>query len=230
MEDFAGLRRVLWRMYGRLIWDDVSAPWSESLVETVVGHIADHRLGPDERVLDACCGEGDYSLALAEAGFRVLGGDQAAAVLVRARQKGTHIAPPYLAFERIDLNRPLPFADGVFDHVVGVNALQKVGSPLFLLRELHRVLRWPGRRPGGTLLIAQSLKPQVSLIEELKYQLGTTEPWRRRLQTILKAMGRRVGGAARWSGQTVAPILRKAGFAIEQMDEGPPLVIVAERQ
>jgi SAM-dependent methyltransferase len=49
----------------------------------------------------------------------------------------------------------LPFADGAFDAVIAINALQFAFAPAAALREIHRVLR-----PGGRLALGQFAAPE----------------------------------------------------------------------
>lgn len=51
--------------------------------------------------------------------------------------------------DTVDFNRPLPFADAVFEHVFLFNALYIAEEPLALLREMRRVLA-----RSGTALVA----------------------------------------------------------------------------
>jgi ubiquinone/menaquinone biosynthesis C-methylase UbiE len=94
-----------------------------------------------ERVLDAGCGEGAFSAALAAAGALPVGVDVAVEPLRRARERN-----PGIAFELA--GRELPFADGTFDAVWAAELLEHVQDVPALLAELARVLR-----SGGRLLV-----------------------------------------------------------------------------
>lgn len=113
--------------------------WRRAAVEGV-------EAGPDERVLDIACGTGLVSRALVERwGARVVGLDQSAAMLARAR--AMLAADPRLA-ARITLvegeAESLPFADREFDHLTFTYLLRYVDDPAATLRELARVVK-----PGG---------------------------------------------------------------------------------
>jgi demethylmenaquinone methyltransferase / 2-methoxy-6-polyprenyl-1,4-benzoquinol methylase len=107
---------------------------------------------PGDRVLDACCGTGDFAIADAHAGGRVTGLDFSERMLERAREKA-----PSLEWVHGDL-LALPFADASFDTATvgfGVRNVADLGAGL---RELRRVLRPQGRlacleitRPKGAL-------------------------------------------------------------------------------
>lgn len=128
--------------------------------------------GPEDRVLDVACGTGLVSAALVERwGCRVVGLDQSAAMLGRARARAA--ADPRLAartsFVEGEAER-LPFGDGEFDHLTFTYLLRYVEDPGATLRELARVVK-PGGRvsslefcvPGGVWLWPWRLYTRVGL-------------------------------------------------------------------
>jgi demethylmenaquinone methyltransferase / 2-methoxy-6-polyprenyl-1,4-benzoquinol methylase len=139
--------------------------WRRAAVEAVAA-------GPEDRVLDVACGTGMVSRALVDRwGCRVVGLDQSASMLGRARAKLT--ADPRLA-ERVTLvegeAESLPFGDREFDHLTFTYLLRYVDDPAATLRELARVVR-PGGRvsslefcvPRGVWLWAWRLYTRVGL-------------------------------------------------------------------
>lgn len=84
------------------------------------------------RVLDLAGGTGSY-LSLLPRGLEVVRTD-------------AHEAP---GIEAVDFNKPLPFPNGSFNHVLLMNALYIVEDPQRLLSEIRRVLKG-----GGTAIIA----------------------------------------------------------------------------
>ena len=124
-------------------------------------------------VLDAGCGVGAGSLALARAGARVLAFDQdfsSLRLLARLLRDGGVPVPSWGAGGRDfgwqhavvpdpDLAKRItlvagdvldpPLAGGVFDGVVALNLIDNVAEPVTAVRQLHGVVR-----PGGRLLLA----------------------------------------------------------------------------
>ncbi len=107
---------------------------------------------PGDRVLDACCGTGDFAIADRQAGGTVVGLDFAERMLARAREKDRSIE-----WVRGDL-LALPFADSSFDAATVGFGIRNVDDLEAGLRELRRVLREGGRlacleitRPAGAL-------------------------------------------------------------------------------
>jgi demethylmenaquinone methyltransferase/2-methoxy-6-polyprenyl-1,4-benzoquinol methylase len=139
--------------------------WRRAAVEAVAA-------GPEDRVLDVACGTGMVSRALVDRwGCRVVGLDQSASMLGRARAKLA--ADPRLA-ERVTLvegeAEGLPFGDREFDHLTFTYLLRYVDDPGTTLRELARVVK-PGGRvsslefcvPRGVWLWAWRLYTRVGL-------------------------------------------------------------------
>lgn len=104
---------------------------------------------PGDRVLDACCGTGDFAVEAERRGGRVVGLDFSARMLERAKRKSGTIE--WVEGDAL----ALPFADGAFDVVTvgfGVRNLESVERGLI---ELGRVLR-----PGGRIAVLEITRPQ----------------------------------------------------------------------
>lgn len=101
-----------------------------------------------ERVLDAGCGSGRLTVALAETGAAVTGIDTNAGQLEQARGRAEE-AGVALELLEADFNAPLPFADASFDAATSRLALMAAGDAVATLAELRRVLV-----PGGRLVTA----------------------------------------------------------------------------
>ena len=96
-------------------------------------------------MLDVGCGPGNFTCALAEAGFNVTGLDSYGPLVgsAKGKRRARHLAN--LAFRQGRSHpRGNTFRDGAFDQVVSIHALYAHPTPDRLLREAHRVLK-----PGG---------------------------------------------------------------------------------
>jgi demethylmenaquinone methyltransferase/2-methoxy-6-polyprenyl-1,4-benzoquinol methylase len=103
---------------------------------------------PGDRVLDACCGTGDFAIADARAGGVVTALDFSEAMLGRAREKAPEI--DWVLGDAL----AMPFPDGTFDAATvgfGVRNLADLDSGF---RELRRILR-----PGGRLACLEITRP-----------------------------------------------------------------------
>jgi SAM-dependent methyltransferase len=106
-------------------------------------------------VLDAPCGTGKYFTMVAAAGFRVVGADQSARMLKKARARGIAAALHQVRLQDLSYC-------GEFDAVLTVDAMENVPPedwPL-VLANLHRALR-----PGGCLYLTGKEAP-APVIEE----------------------------------------------------------------
>jgi len=105
--------------------------------------------------LDACCGTGDFSLALKKAfgpGLELTGADLSAAMLSAAKAKD-----PGIRFVQAEA-KELPFSDGSFDLATISFATRNLNIDkeklLAALREFRRVLK-----PGGLFLNLETTRP-----------------------------------------------------------------------
>ncbi len=118
------------------------------------GIVAELPIEPGARVLDMACGDGFYSVWLAErvgATGHVIGVDIAPAYLDLARKQAWSSAvADHISFQTADIGG-LPFADGEFDMVWCAHSLYSLPDPLAALRELRRVVR-----PGGLVAILEN--------------------------------------------------------------------------
>jgi len=223
------LQRAFWSLYGRFVWDAERPSWRQAQIERVTDMLVQRQQGPDEGVLDAGCGTGHYAVALAQAGFHVTGIDYAPGMLAHARAKQTQALDNHLTFRRMDLDQRLDLPDASFDHVINISVLQNVADPIFTLRELWRVVR-----PGGTLLLLHVPRPPslaIPVREVIRFRLAHLQD--RSIGKIVliaaKAMAERTPVATYWTSDEVQQMLRGAGFDVISLDEGPPIVGIAER-
>lgn len=115
-------------------------------------------------MLDAGCGSGRLTLALAQAGARVSGFDTSSEALREARARAT-AAGVDLDLVLADMNEPLPFADRHFEAVTSRLSLMVARDPVATLREFVRVLV-PGGRIATALWASLPANPWFSAPRE----------------------------------------------------------------
>lgn len=84
-------------------------------------------------VLDAACGDGTVSRALAERGYAV--------EAVDLPDTAPFAVPANVHYRSVDLNRGLPFDDRSFDLIVSIETIEHLENPAAFLRELGRVAK-----------------------------------------------------------------------------------------
>jgi len=227
----SSLYSKLWSLYGRHVWDDLAVPSSVSeSPERIVALIGERHRHPDEWILDAGCGTGNYAVALAKAGFRVIGTDFAAGMLAKAQAKVTEDLSRRVSFQKADLNTPLEFPEARFDHLIGISVLHAVANPQFTLGEWHRVLK-----PGGTLVLAlpKQNSPRFSqslgeLIRSRIRQLKRPTPGKMAL-VMLKSFADRFRDIPLWTMPQARQMMSDSGFKVISLDEGRQILVVAEK-
>jgi ubiquinone/menaquinone biosynthesis C-methylase UbiE len=116
--------------------------------------IGDLPVRPGDRVLDMPCGDGVYSVLLAEkvgSGGGVVGVDLSESYLAMARMRAEQSAAGARAcFQAGDI-AALPFDDNTFDMIWCAQSMYSLPDPLGALRELRRVVR-----PGGTVAVFEN--------------------------------------------------------------------------
>ncbi len=115
------------------------------------------------RLLDVGCGVGTISLLLKERGFDVCGIDMSSVAVAKAKERGINATV-------CDVDRDgIPFADGYFDVVWAGDVAEHVFDPVFLFREMARVLK-----PDGRLLL--TVPNNLNLYSRLSIFLSGKSP------------------------------------------------------
>ena len=110
------------------------------------------RPGQGERIMDAGCGSGVFTLDVLTAGAQVVGLELSLPMLLRAGRK---LLGHHFHMVRGDM-RWLPFDDNAFDKTVSVTAIEFIVEATAAIAELFRVTK-----PGGSIVVStlNSLSP-----------------------------------------------------------------------
>jgi D-aspartate ligase len=163
------------------------------------------------RALDAGCGAGHASVALARAGLRVDALDPVENMVQRARANAREAG----VADRVEVRRgdvhELPFEDGTFSLAVALGVLPWVESPARAVTELARVLA-----PGGTLVVSADNRRRLSdLVDPRRTPL--LDPAKPALKRAL-GLGARDGAfaiAAMHTRGQLRDLLATAGLEVE---------------
>jgi SAM-dependent methyltransferase len=129
-------------------YDWIMAEPSQEHYDHIIRLFASRGIGPGSRLLDAGCGTGRYALAMARAGYQVMGVDASPDLLLQARQKAAH-EQLRLTFEEGDLLRLAP--ETPYDGILCRGVLND------LLDDVHRQAVFfafaSALRPAGVLVL-----------------------------------------------------------------------------
>ena len=160
---------------------------SDALEKEAVFSLAEPRHG--EYALDVSCGTGNYALALASWGVRVIAIDASAQMLQIAQSK-TAQEGLFIEFRR-GTAEDLPFANNSFDLVTAVLLLEFAPSPQKAVSEMLRVLK-----PAGRLVIGALGKHSLWAAARRAKSLFVSSIW---------------SGATFFTPRKMADLLREAG-------------------
>jgi SAM-dependent methyltransferase len=117
-------------------------------------------------VLDAGCGDGDYSRRLGELGFQVVAMDV-------DEQRFKYRSQ--VEFRKGDVTQPMPFGDDSFDYILFLEVVEHLKDPYTVMQELNRILK-----EGGNLLLSTpnilNLKSRVRFLVEGAYEFFREPP------------------------------------------------------
>ena len=160
----------------------------------------DTRIAPGSVVLEAGCGTGAQTIAVARRnpGIRITAIDLSAASLALARERMAAAGLGDVDFHQADL-LALPFAPASFDHLLLCFVLEHLTEPVEALRRLRPLLR-----PGGRVTVIEGDHGSVLMHPDSAAARAAID-----CQVILQ---RQAGGDAD-IGRRLYPLLVEAGFA-----------------
>lgn len=205
-------------------------------IEHILDLLSKYGANSGDRILDAACGSGFYTLALAQAGFQTVGIDFVPLLLDRAQAKAKELKLA-AEFEKMNLDRELWFDQAEFNHAVCLLALHQLGDPPATLRELHRIIK-----PDGLLLLTL-WTDQTHYPEEFQSSdafLAENSP-KERAKERVKNLGERAFKAAHnfgerhnppqfWNDSELDWMLSSCGFEILESNGQPLQTTVARRR
>lgn len=109
-------------------------------------------------LLDIGCGSGEITCVIKDKGYQVTGVDFSPVAIELAKEQGINC-------QLVDLDTGLPFDDNSFDIVWAGDVIEHVLDPIFVVKEISRVLR-----PDGQLLC--TVPYNLNLVARLKILLG----------------------------------------------------------
>ncbi|WP_027723765.1 demethylmenaquinone methyltransferase [Tuberibacillus calidus] len=165
-----------------------------------------------QKVLDVCCGTGDWTIALSEAvgpTGQAVGLDFSENMLSVARHKLEQKGLKNWKLDHADAMH-MPYEDGTFDRVSIGFGLRNVPDYLQVLKEIYRVLK-----PGGTLTCLETSQPSIPGYSQLFFFY---------FRFIMPVLGKMFAGSYKeyvWlyestrtfpNKQALADLFREAGF------------------
>ncbi len=139
-------------------------PPYQKLLKSILECLQDS--SPDIRILDAGCGTGLISSAIAKHKFTVVGVDRSEEMLLQAEKKKNQNNLPNLLFYKRDLNQDLDIPGGPFSKILLIHSLYLFENPKKSLKEFARHFS-----PRGELILCI---PARSISKEELFRGGLT--------------------------------------------------------
>jgi ubiquinone/menaquinone biosynthesis C-methylase UbiE len=171
----------------------------------------------DCHVLDLACGPGNFSLALADAGFSVVGVDAYDSLVTLAQEKRRARRLPNLAFTHGDPARLELFGPDSFDQLINVHFLYAHPAPMDVLRQGFRALK-----PGGQAVVVNFTRRVQAwqTFREIHARRGFRAAFHSLLwavpNTIFETL-RRPSGPHYWDEAEFSARLREVGFQVLEL-------------
>jgi SAM-dependent methyltransferase len=147
-----------WHSFFDATYADIGLRDEPERQEAVVDFLVEHlRLEPGDRVLDQCCGVGRISLPLARRGVDVVGVDQAAGYVERARERAEAEKLPcrFHAGDAMKFVAPEP-CDGAFNWFTSFGYSEDDDENVRMLERAFESLR-----PGGRFVLEYQNVPRI---------------------------------------------------------------------
>jgi len=181
-------------------------------VESAAAGVRDRRAW---HVLDIGCGPGNFTLAIGEAGFTVVGVDPFGALVDLAREKRRTRHLPNVSFKHAEAVVAEPRWRGAFDQVVNVHGLYAHPAPHELLRGA-----WEALKPGGHALFVNFSRrvPLLGTFTDLRRREGLGSALRALRwvlpNAVFESTRRRLAPPNYWQMDEFQAHLAAAGFAV----------------
>jgi len=136
---------LFWDIRSRFYWFLEDFIPYRKLMEDIIQKL---EIKSNQYILDAGCGIGILEKIIAKKNIpdlKIEAVDFSSGMLKRAQEKSGNSYNPFFKFSKIDLDKPLPYRDNVFDVIVSNNVLFALLNPIFTIKEFHRVLKSGGR-------------------------------------------------------------------------------------
>ena len=191
------------------------------LLEQVVEEVSKH--SDKGRILDAGCGTGNFSIALAKRGYDVVGIDYTEGMLNRAKGKKENAGIKNMELLKLDLEKELAFPDNYFEGIISVHALYTMRDPDLVIKEYYRVLR-----PNGQFVLSELQQP-IAIMPVIKEAMNRGG-WGGAIDVFYHlfilglfnvVLGKRKGSDIYhyWSESELREKLSKAGFRVVSVQE-----------
>lgn len=193
----------------------------QKLLEQVVEEVS--KYSDKGIILDAGCGTGNFSIALAKRGYDVVGIDYTERMLKRAKEKKKNGGINNIELLKLDLEKELAFPDNYFEGIISVHTLYTMRDPELVIKEYYRILR-----PNGHFVLSELQQPIeiMPVIKEAMNRGGLGEAIDVFYHLFVLGLfnvvlGKRQGSGIYhyWSESELKEKLSKAGFRIISVKE-----------